>query len=260
MSNESILRTQQDYAVPLLRLLSKLADGENDAATVLRRFRQEYATQIPPEHFEDLESGNAIRWEKNVNFARLHLKKAGFLDGSERGIWRITEEGRNWIKENPHAERLASARNSSGARRGRKRRITTDRVSPPNSVSPGITFEMLEQTKSLIPPDQFRQIWGTTYDQLLAEERAKAITEVKQAELGQRACRKLDEIHAFLRGQHNAPPRSDVICDWIHFCYELELHREAASLWRYVREDEADSGYYRRAKKWAEASRARLGW
>ena len=81
-----------------------------------------------------------------------------------------------------------------------------------------------------------------------------------QAELGERAQHKVDRIWAFLQGKSSLRPKSDVICGWIDFCYELELYREAASLLQYILEDEVDPAIYRRTKRVADASRVKLGW
>ena len=124
----------------------------------------------------------------------------------------------------------------------------------------GVSLAQLQATKRDMSPEQFRAVWGDLYDQLLAEERAKTITDVTQAALGQRAQRKVDRIRAFLGGKQALRPKSQVICGWIDLCYELELYREAACLLQYVLEDEVDPPLYRRTKRLAEASRARLGW
>ena len=42
---------------------------------------------------------NASIFSKNVAFSRLHLKNAGYLDAPERGIWELTESGKEKIKE-----------------------------------------------------------------------------------------------------------------------------------------------------------------
>jgi restriction endonuclease Mrr len=42
-----------------------------------------------------LNTSGLIRWENRVQFARLTLVKTGDMDStSRRGIWRITEKGR----------------------------------------------------------------------------------------------------------------------------------------------------------------------
>ena len=121
----------------------------------------------------------------------------------------------------------------------------------------GITLETLEEIREHMPEEQFRQLLGSQYDELLAEERAKAITRITQTELGRRTRRWLDEVHAFLQGRSTNQPSSEVLCNWICFCYTLELHREATALLVYVHEDELDSAIYRQAKRIVEVSRSR---
>ncbi|MBL7065881.1 MAG: hypothetical protein ISS49_17025 [Anaerolineae bacterium] len=133
-------------------------------------------------------------------------------------------------------------------KRGRKPKVT----------KAGITLAQLRATKQEMSPDQFRATWGEQYDQLVVEELAKTTTDVTPAELGRRARRRLDEIHAFLHGQTATSPSSEVLCDWIQFCYALELYREASALLRYVREDEVDTNTYRRTTRMAEVSRGKL--
>jgi len=44
--------------------------------------------------FEELPTGGQ-RWHKNANFARLNLRKNGYLaSDSPRGIWELTQLGR----------------------------------------------------------------------------------------------------------------------------------------------------------------------
>jgi len=242
--------TQADYQVPLLCLLVKLPGGQGRASEVCRLFGQEYGPLIPAQDRDLRRTGIPI-WEHNVRWVRQTLKEYGFLDAPERGVWRITDAGRQWLKDNPNARRIQgeARRRPSGSRLRR---------TPKAPSMPGITLEMLEQTRKSMPAEQFRQVWGALYDQLLAEERAKVITTITPTELGRRTRRWLDEVHAFLSGRNASSPSSQVLCDWIHLCYVLELYREAAALLPYVREDEVDAAIYRRAKRVAEACRGKL--
>ncbi|MGA2971740.1 MAG: winged helix-turn-helix domain-containing protein [Candidatus Bathyarchaeia archaeon] len=45
-----------------------------------------------------LKSG-ANRWRNSVLWARLNLVRAGELDGSVRGIWKITDKGRARLQQ-----------------------------------------------------------------------------------------------------------------------------------------------------------------
>src|SRR6266542_4987944 len=40
-------------------------------------------------------SSGASRFSKNVDWARFYLAKAEFIDASTRGVWSLTEKGRN---------------------------------------------------------------------------------------------------------------------------------------------------------------------
>jgi len=244
-----LFETGTDYDVELLRLLYRLPGGQGRSADVCRLFEKEYSHRIPEEHRGVYSNGKPI-WDKNVRWGRQHLKDLGLVDAPAYGIWRITEAGRRWVEENPGATRITGVKRTRQSRSGK-------RTSSRKASVPGITLEMLEQTRRAMPDDQFRQLWGAVYEQLLAEKRAKAITEITQTELGRRTRRWLDEVHAFLRGKNTSTPSSEVLCEWIHFCYTLELHREAAALLSYVREEEVSPAIYKRAKRVAAVCRSR---
>lgn len=51
--------------------------------------------QLPEEVVEDrLESGSS-RLDNQVSWARYYLVRAGYIDSSRRGVWALTEKGRN---------------------------------------------------------------------------------------------------------------------------------------------------------------------
>lgn len=83
-------------------------------------------------------------------------------------------------------------------------------------------------------------------------------SEITPTELGRRTRRWLNEVHHFLQGKSTSRPSPDVLCDWVHFCYTLELYSEAAALLAYVGQDEVDPGAYKRAKRVAEVSHSKL--
>ncbi len=138
----------------------------------------------------------------------------------------------------------------------RQRRTRT--TSAPSSSQPdSISLEMLELTRQSMPVDQFRQIWGALYNQLLVEERAKAITPLNDKELASRARKLVRRIQDFLQGRGNQTPQSEEICDWINLCYALELYREATALWQYVHQDEVNAWQFDRTKRVAAVCRVK---
>ena len=255
MSNESTFETVKDYGLPLLYLLHSLSDGQCNAAEACRMFERRYGDQIPQAHRQERTSRGDAVWEYRVHVGRHYLWKRGFLHSPNRGVWRLTEEGRRWAKENPDARSLPPMESRRTAHTARRPTRASRRES-----QFGINLDMLEQTRKVMPAEEFRQVWGELYDQLLTEERAKAISQITQRELTRRTRRRVDEVHAFLQGESANPPTPESLCDWVHFCYALELHREAGSLLQYLTAEEVDPAIYRRAKKLAVASRVELGW
>lgn len=204
MNKEPMFEVQPDYTVPLLRLLAQLPGGQGKTQDVLRLFESEYRRRIPSSHLPLRRDGNPI-WNNNVRWCRNALREYGFLDGSVRGVWRITEDGRHWLRENPNAARIEGVPKRKAESPPRSRRTRRGRSSRASPVQ-GVTIEMLAQTRKLMPPDQFREVWGRLNDQLMAEERGKAVTEITQTELGRRTQRWLDEVHTFLSGKNATPP------------------------------------------------------
>ena len=46
------------------------------------------------EQSEPLPSGVQTRFENQVHWARFYLAKAGYIDSSQRGVWTLTDKGR----------------------------------------------------------------------------------------------------------------------------------------------------------------------
>lgn len=55
------------------------------------------------------------RFDNAVAWARLYLAKAGYIDASKRGVWRLTDKGREQ-KELSHADALAIFKSVQGGR------------------------------------------------------------------------------------------------------------------------------------------------
>jgi hypothetical protein len=251
-----IIATQADYYVPLLRLLAESPGGETSAHDAVRGFWERYSDRIAPEHLEPLESGpDERKWENYVRWARKTLKDIGYLEMPRRGIWKLSDEGRAWLEKNPDAHHL----DSTGVRRGpRSPRSRSASSSVPVQSPPGITLDMLEQTKQMMGEELFRQLWGALYDQLLTAERAKAITQVGDRDLLQAARQQVRQIQDYLQGRNSNRPSSEQLCDWIHFCYQFSLFREAAALFTLVNPDDVNPWYLERTRKIAVTCRSRL--
>ncbi len=139
------LQTSTDYYPGLLWLMGEL--GSARAAEVMVEFERRLGNLIPPEH-RGTNSSGSIKWEHYVRWARQHLRDVGLMGSGGRGIWTITESGREWLsahRDGNKTELLALRGNSSN-------RVLT---SKPSARS----FRWRNQT------------WSVNLDQLLQQAR-----------------------------------------------------------------------------------------
>ena len=88
--------TKRDIEIPLLHLIYTL--GEIVKPSYTYKPLADYFKLSFHEQNELLPSGISKRWENRVQWARLVLTQKGFLDGSTRGIWKITEKGKKELE------------------------------------------------------------------------------------------------------------------------------------------------------------------
>ena len=89
------------YRLPILQALVELG-GQGEVRNVLRRVGEELEGKAALKPFlrEDLPSGQSVRWENRAQWERLHMVEAGLLKrNSLRGVWEITDLGREYLKQ-----------------------------------------------------------------------------------------------------------------------------------------------------------------
>lgn len=95
------LRTpERQYRVPILQVLSEMG-GSAKAADVLERVGDIMKPSLKKVDFEPLASGpDNPRWRNATQWARNSMVNEGLLKrDSARGVWEITEAGRQLLKE-----------------------------------------------------------------------------------------------------------------------------------------------------------------
>ncbi len=87
-----------DYEIPLLKALIKLG-GKAKTKSVYPEVEKIMGLTPSkfPEEYETYQKGQ-VKWRNKTAWAREYLKRKGQLDGSERGVWKITDIGRERIK------------------------------------------------------------------------------------------------------------------------------------------------------------------
>lgn len=87
-----------EFEIPLLKALIKLG-GRAKPANVYPEVERIMGLNPKdfPEEYEKYKS-NAVKWKNKTAWAREYLKRKEQLDGSERGLWKITERGKERLK------------------------------------------------------------------------------------------------------------------------------------------------------------------
>jgi Mrr N-terminal domain/SeqA protein N-terminal domain len=82
-----------EYELPILEILESHA-GRAPTREVLDELAVRLADRLMPADFERLDTGN-VRWRNRAQFVRLRLIDRGDMaTGSPRGVWEITDQGR----------------------------------------------------------------------------------------------------------------------------------------------------------------------
>jgi len=108
-----VLTPHAAYCRPILQALVGLG-GSAPTSVVIDRVRELMAGVLTPEDRKPLKRGQ-ITWRKYVELTRLFLVWEGLLSSrSPRGIWEITDAGRQWLREaKPVPESIPGAKRVS---------------------------------------------------------------------------------------------------------------------------------------------------
>ncbi len=91
------------YQEFMLPLLEELADGKNHTSSAVQKVLAD-RFKLSREDREQLMPGRQQRLLNNrIGWAQSYLKKAGLLEAPKRGTYRITERGREVMREHPAA-------------------------------------------------------------------------------------------------------------------------------------------------------------
>jgi len=92
---------QAEVELPLLKVLAELG-GEGKPREIYGRVATHFPDLTAEEQEERLENFPSTRkWNNLVQWVRQRLVEVGQIDGSERGIWRLTSSGRERLKHTP---------------------------------------------------------------------------------------------------------------------------------------------------------------
>ncbi|QDT38913.1 restriction endonuclease [Stratiformator vulcanicus] len=92
-----------DYQTVMLPFLQNLADGSPRRTPEMREWLADHFELSDAEREKLLPSGQEPVFSNRFGWARTYLKKSGLIDYPSRGVYQITDLGRNVLAENPTA-------------------------------------------------------------------------------------------------------------------------------------------------------------
>jgi hypothetical protein len=91
---------EREYWRPILEILDQ-SNGAAAASDVIETLGEQMQDVLTPRDYETLAMGE-VRWRNRARFARLRMTERGLLSStSHRGIWEITELGREYLGHTP---------------------------------------------------------------------------------------------------------------------------------------------------------------
>ena len=90
-----------DFQSMMLPFLQYAADGKEHEISVVTEQIAQHFKLTPGDREETLPSGNQSRLGNRVGWCRTHLKHAGLVEYVSRGVFRITERGKEVLAQNP---------------------------------------------------------------------------------------------------------------------------------------------------------------
>jgi restriction system protein len=145
----------QSFLLPLLRLM---ADGKDHAVADLRNHVQEAVGLSDADLLEKIPSGTQSKFANRLTWASVYLTKAGALRRLKRGVFQITDRGRDLLKENQDGitvKTLARYPEFLEFHRG-------------NSVG-GVTAGDIEQDPGQTPEERLAAVYGLIRSSLAAD-------------------------------------------------------------------------------------------
>ena len=94
------------FCIPILQTVKEMG-GSGHASEVVDAVIERL--KIPEAEQKVVNKNGQFRFENQVQWARFYMTRAGFMDSSSRGVWTLTEKGRELDVGKVRLARLASA-------------------------------------------------------------------------------------------------------------------------------------------------------
>lgn len=115
-----------DFQSIMLPVLQIAADGQEHNQSEIREALALQFQLTQAEREEMLPSGRQARFSNRVAWSIVYLRKAGLLENSKRGVFHITEQGRELLKNNPSRIDINLLKQYPGIREWHKTKVIDD--------------------------------------------------------------------------------------------------------------------------------------
>ena len=132
----------------ILRVLDRLG-GESTLREVLPLVTDEFPEMTPEDAALTREQGGSL-WKNRVEWGRMHLVRVGYIDNSQRGVWALTEAGREAAQRALDGSFKMPPRPTSLKEAGLAGAKTAP--DPPTPSEPPRTTEVPEEPGPVLPP------------------------------------------------------------------------------------------------------------
>lgn len=171
--------TIPDFQSSMLPVLRDLAQGERTGQETLDALALHFGL-TPEELAERLPSGKQATFNNRVAWAKSHLKGAGLVESPRRGVYRLTERGRQVLAEDPPSigmsyllrfpeyvafrQRSTNSTSSRLISAGDTANNTSDNRTPDDLIDDGyrqlraVLVADLRERISVMPPAAFEQL------------------------------------------------------------------------------------------------------
>jgi hypothetical protein len=166
----------------------------------------------------------------------------GFLVQQSHGIWAISEKARHFLKDH--------ASETDNGKRALLRLIVEKRTQRQERDKP-------YKTDISVTPKRSNSPTNLPADASSRSTITSRSSTAEHAAVHARVDRILSDIQHFLSGRVTRPS-DEQICEWMQFCYSIELYMEVTELFNTITQDAIESDIYRRVQRLARAARLRV--
>ena len=150
-------------------------------------------------------------WVRCVYNIQGKARENGLIENPKRGLWQLTENGHQWLKEHPNSTHFTGK---------------------------GIHKSAIKSVAS----SRLMKVKSSPFDTKIDTDNHNRIIILD---------REIENIRKYLNGKLASSPSAEKLCDWIYFCYTFVMYSEGRDIFATIDSNDVHLWYYERTKKLA---------